>query len=88
MPVMMMTRFRKYVNHDDQIQEICKSYLTKNQAAAAARIATEIKNLTPDQFMLLFRQGFEVADCTLHAFETDTYQLLGFDGDYWRARFN
>jgi NTE family protein len=73
---------------DDQIQERCKSYLTKNQAAEAARIATEIKNLTPDQFMLLFRQGFEVADCTLHAFETDTYQLLGFDGDYWRARFD
>lgn len=72
---------------DEQLKELCKPYLRKEQAAEAARIATEIKNLTRDQFMFLFRQGFEVADCTLHAFETDTYELVGFDEEAWKEIF-
>jgi hypothetical protein len=78
----------KHAGYDeDELQELCGSYLSKEQAAQAARIATEIENLSRDQFMLLFRQGFEVADCTLHGFETDIYPLIGFDQDYWRDKF-
>ena len=70
-----------------QIQDICKNYLSKSDADKAARIKTEIKNLTREQFILLFRQGFEVADCTLHAFEKENFNLLGFDEQEWLTKF-
>ena len=74
--------------NEEQLQNICKNYLGKTKTDEAARIGTDIKNLTHEQFILLFRQGFEVADCTLHAFEKDTYQLLGFDESEWLSKFN
>ncbi len=79
----------KHAGYDNnQIQTICKGYLSKSDADKAARIATEIKNLSRDQFILLFRQGFEVADCTMHAFETHTFKLVGFDDNEWLPKFN
>ncbi len=73
---------------NNQIREKSKGYLSKSDADKAARIKTEIKNLSRDQFILLFRQGFEVADCTLHAFEAQMYALVGFDENEWLPRLS
>ena len=64
------------------------SFLKKEDAYKAARIATELKNLTVMQFKLLFRLGFEVADCTMHAYEKSKYQLLGYDVNEWEQIFH
>ena len=72
---------------EDQVEEKCKGYLSQEDANKAARIKTEIKNLSHDQFVLLFRQGFEVADYTLHAYESSAYDLIGYDSDGWSKHF-
>ncbi|MDX1436831.1 MAG: hypothetical protein R3335_08475 [Anaerolineales bacterium] len=41
-----------------------------------------IRKLTEDEFDLLFRHGFEVADYTLYGYHEDEFNLLGYT-PYW-----
>lgn len=67
-----------------QIIALCSDYLKKPDVDKLARMSTHIRKLDEDEFILLFRLGFEVADCTLHAFEKRVYNhLVGFDTNYW-----
>lgn len=83
----MPVAFKSYLRVSTEIKRRVYRRLQKKNAYKAARIKTEIKNLSHDDFILLFRLGFEVADATLHAFGKNEYQLLGYDSDQWAERF-
>ena len=59
--------------HRGEIDARCPSCLTKEAAKRAAHIATSLKRLSPDDFELLFRHGFEVANCTLYGYNDDLF---------------
>lgn len=67
----------------DRLQRFGKH---KRGVHGSARINTEIKNLSPEQFFLLFRQGFEVADSALHAFDPGKFEMHGFNLQHWQNR--
>lgn len=68
----------------DELKTICKDYLGPDEVTKAADFSTTIRQLKSQEFHLLFRHGFEVADCTLHAYGAQEYPLLRYDYDYWR----
>ena len=70
------------------ISTLCQSYLSEEDAEDAATMRTEIRKLTEEEFTLLFRHGYEVADCTLFAYGKGTYQLLTYDAGRWNALFS
>ena len=72
---------------ENEIKQLSKGYLKKADAFRAARIKTEIKNLSIADFTLLFRLGFEVADSTIFAYDDSVDQLLGYDRDHWDRVF-
>lgn len=71
----------------EEAKEKSAAYLKKNDAHRAARIKTEIKNLSIEEFTLLFQLGFEVADSTLFAYDSSTHQLIGYDKERWESVF-
>ena len=46
-------------------------------------MATVIRRLCEDEFDLLFRHGFEVADYTLYEFYADEFPYIGFVNSQW-----
>lgn len=81
---------RIFAHHDRsaaEVERMCAGYLTDEVVDQQARIGTHIKKLTAEDFELLFRLGFEVTDCTLHAFGADEYDLVGFDVARWEGIF-
>lgn len=63
---------------DDVIAELSPQCLKDEEAAAAANTPTMIRRLSPQEFDLLFRHGFEVADYTLYAYHPDHFQFVGY----------
>jgi NTE family protein len=72
---------------EDDIPVLCNRYLTPEAAEQAANMPTEIANLSEEEFRLLFRHGYEVADCTMFAYGKGTHRLIGYDTDKWNAIF-
>ncbi len=60
------------------IEQHCAGALSDAEARAAEVFATVIRKLTTDEFELLFRHGFEVADVTLHAYNSEDFAFLGY----------
>ena len=54
--------------HADEITRVSAQCLESTQAARVENFATTINRLSPDDFELLFRHGYEVADYTLYAY--------------------
>jgi NTE family protein len=52
--------------------------LDDTQVAKSANFPTIIRKLSDEEFLLLFRHGFEVADYTLYAFHPDRFQFIGY----------
>lgn len=52
----------------DEIPRVGAQCLDRTQAARVENFATTINRLSPDDFELLFRHGYEVADYTLYAY--------------------
>ena len=48
-----------------------------------ANMPTVIRRLSEEEFDMLFRQGFEVADYTLHAYYPDEFNHIGFSDTHW-----
>jgi hypothetical protein len=68
----------------DEIPQLCPACLPAEAATQAAEMPTVIRKLTNEEFALLFRHGFEVADYTLYAWHPDTFDYIGFDRSRWR----
>lgn len=68
---------------NEKIVNLCSKYLEKSDVDKLSRESTHIRRLEKTDFKLLFRLGFEVADCTLHGFEKTVYNLIGFDSKKW-----
>ena len=52
--------------------------LSKEEADLAANMETDIARLSAETFERLFRHGFEVADYTLYAYNSDSFHYLGY----------
>jgi len=58
----------------------CPGCLSEEDATRAAEMPTVIRKLTLEEYELLFRHGFEVADYTLYAYNSDKFNYIG-DGN-------
>jgi NTE family protein len=67
-----------------EIANLCPRYLTGEEADRAAEMRTDIGRLSREEFELLFRHGFEVADYTLYANHPDEFNCIGY-GDSRRC---
>jgi NTE family protein len=67
----------------DEIPQLCPGCLSAEAATQAAEMPTVIRKLTDQEFALLFRHGFEVADYTLYAWHPATFNYIGFDQSRW-----
>jgi len=61
-----------------EIPEKCPGCLSKEEADLAATMDTDIAKLDDQTFERLYRHGFEVADYTLYAYNSDLFQYLGY----------
>jgi NTE family protein len=69
----------KHVGEIGQLQNSC---LLETAARQAENMPTVIRKLTQDEFNLIFRHGFEVADYTLYAYNDDQFGYVGFRKSY------
>lgn len=67
----------------EDIPKFCPGCLSEEDATRAAEMPTVIRKLTMAEFDLLFRHGFEVADYTLYAYNSDKFNFVGFDPARW-----
>lgn len=67
----------------DDIPRLCPACLSAEEAARAAKFETTIRRVTPAEFALLFRHGFEVADYTLYAYYPDEFPYVGYVNSRW-----
>ncbi len=56
------------------------NYLSSDEVSLAATMKTDIAKLDDRTFERVYRHGFEVADCTLFAYNSDTFGYTGFRG--------
>lgn len=68
---------------EDEIPDMSLHCLTKEEADSAANMKTEIGRLSEERYELLFRHGFEVADYTLYAHNTDKFKYIGYSKSHW-----
>jgi hypothetical protein len=67
----------------DEASQLCPGCLSKQDATRAAEMPTVIRKLTEEEFELLFRHGFEVADYTLYAYNEGEFEYVGYAGSRW-----
>jgi NTE family protein len=68
---------------EDEIPNKSPQCLTKEEADRAANMKTDIGRLSEERYELLFRHGFEVADYTLYAHNTDKFKYIGYSKSHW-----
>ncbi len=61
-----------------ELAHLCETCLSEEEADRAGNFPTVIRKLTDGEFELLFRHGFEVADCSLHAFYPDLFGHIAY----------
>jgi NTE family protein len=61
-----------------ELAHLCQTCLTEAEADRAENFPTVIRRLTDAEFELLFRHGYEVADCTLHAYYPDLFGHVAY----------
>lgn len=71
-----------------EIDAIAVAYLDQESVDRAADFSTTLRRLTREEFILLFRHGFEVADCTLHTYGQPSQPLLRYDRERWERVFS
>jgi NTE family protein len=76
--------FRRAGRTPQEIETLCQGYFLPEKAHELANMATTLRRLSPTAFADLYRHGFEVADATLHAFDTSRFKLLGFHSEQHR----
>ena len=73
----------KAAGREEEIPQLCPGCLGDEDAKRAASMPTVIRKLPQDEFELLFRHGFEVADYTLYAYNADKFDYVGFSNSRW-----
>jgi NTE family protein len=63
---------------DSEIPALAPKYMDEIEVERAAAMPTMIRKLTGTEFERLFRHGFEVADYTLYAYNSDQFSILGY----------
>ena len=61
-----------------ELAHLCQTCLAEEETERAQNFPTVIRRLTDAEFELLFRHGFEVADCTLHAYYPDLFGHVAY----------
>jgi NTE family protein len=61
-----------------ELSPLYRDSLTSEEADHAGDFPTVIRKLTDAEFELLFRHGFEIADCTLHAYYPDLFGHIAY----------
>jgi NTE family protein len=62
----------------DNLSRIAPLCLDDEQVMRAGAFPTVVRKLSDEEFMLLFRHGFEVADYTLYAYHPDQFDFIGY----------
>lgn len=62
----------------DEIPDKEKGFQNSDEVNRAAAFPTVIRKLTEDEFELLFRHGYEAANCTLYAYNRDQFAYIGY----------
>lgn len=62
----------------DDASRVCMECLSESDAKRASDFPTTLRMLTPDEFELLFRHGYEVADYSLYAHHADQFAFVGY----------
>jgi NTE family protein len=65
----------------EEAAALCAGYFPAVKAQALAHMATTLRQLSPVEFGDLYRHGYEVADVTLHIFDSQRFRLLRYDPD-------
>ncbi|GAG66726.1 unnamed protein product, partial [marine sediment metagenome] len=77
----------KYVLTDagkeDEVERLCPNCLSKTEADKVANMTTKISRLSEEEYKLLFRHGYEVADYTLYAYNSDMFNYIGYKNSRW-----
>ena len=66
-----------------EVARICAACLPDEAAERAAALPTVIRKLTQDEYELLFRHGYEVADTTLHAYHPGEFGHVSYADSRW-----
>lgn len=62
----------------EELAHLCQGCLSETDARQAGEFPTVIRKLTGTEFELLFRHGFEVANCTLHTYYPDLFGHVAY----------
>ena len=63
---------------EEEIDRICAESMDAEEAALAAEMPTVIRKLEDEEYVRLFRHGFEVADHTLYAYHPGTFNHISY----------
>ena len=66
------------VGREAELADLCQACLSDSDAERAGNFPTVIRQLTPDEFELLSRHGYEVADYTLVAYYPDQFKHVPY----------
>ena len=66
------------VGRETELAGLCQEYLSEDDAQRAGDFPTVIRQLTLDEFELLFRHGYEVADYTLVGYYPDLFKHVPY----------
>ena len=67
----------------DEIARLSAACLSAKDVNQAAKMGTTIRQLAPEEFERVFRHGFEVADYTLHAYNSADFPYVGYSTSRW-----
>ena len=70
---------------NDEIGKLSENTLSEEEAKQWGNLKTEISKLKTFEFDKLFQHGFEVADATLHAYNSGTFAYVGFQNTQWAS---
>jgi NTE family protein len=68
---------------EDEIDRLCSGCLSEVDAIRAAEMPTVIRKLAIDEFELLFRHGYEVANYTLYAYYSTEFEYIAYGDSPW-----
>ncbi len=77
------TRILKGLPDQARAAELIAQCQNDAEAARSATFPTNIARLTPEDFALLFRHGYEIANCTLHVYGPEETPFVAYRDSPW-----
>lgn len=62
-----------------EIEQLCAGTLSEMEAAYCADLDTDIADMPVEDYELVFRHGFEVANASLHAYYSDLFEFIPYE---------